>query len=75
VTHSAIIAAFAEHMLSVRKMESGNRTIVEIKALDEEEERIEELARMLGGKNNFLSSIAQGREMISFAKSTKSVYT
>lgn len=75
VTHSAIIAAFAEHMLSVRKMEAGNRTIVEIKALDKEEERIEELARMLGGKNNFLSSIAQGREMISFAKSTKSVYT
>lgn len=48
VTHSATIAARANQHLLLLKEESGGRTQTGIKGLDETE-RIEELARMLGG--------------------------
>lgn len=48
VTHLPQIACFAEHHLLVRKVERNGGVDVEIKPLSEEE-RVEELARMLGG--------------------------
>jgi len=48
VTHSATIAARANQHLLLVKEESGGRTQTGVKVLSETE-RIEELARMLGG--------------------------
>jgi len=50
VTHSPLVAAIADrHLLLEKKVEKGRtRTIIQL--LDEEE-RVEELARMLGGEN------------------------
>jgi DNA repair protein RecN (Recombination protein N) len=47
VTHLHQIAALAENHLSVRKSVHGGRTHIEVTALDRDE-RVEELARMLG---------------------------
>lgn len=48
VTHLAQVACLADHHFRVLKITDGNSTRTAIKALNEDE-RIEELARMLGG--------------------------
>lgn len=50
VTHSAQVAALADTHLLARKSESAGRTLSAVKALDENG-RIEELARIIGGIN------------------------
>lgn len=49
VTHLAPVAAFARHHLVVRKTLRDGRTDVEVQVLADEELRIQELARMVGG--------------------------
>lgn len=73
VTHSAILAAFADEVLSVRKRQKEDRTVVEITSLTKQEDRIDELSRMLGGQENFLTAREQSREMIMFALKEKKV--
>ena len=73
VSHSAIVAAFADTVLAVNKRQIEGRTIIETKNLESEDEKIEELSRMLGGKKNFNASRMQGKEMILFALSKKKV--
>jgi DNA repair protein RecN (Recombination protein N) len=51
VTHSPLIAAIADHHLLLEKEVEKGRTRAIIYVL-EEEERVEELARMLGGENS-----------------------
>ena len=48
VTHLPQIAAFADHHYEVQKQVAGGRTETFVRLLDQDE-RIEELARMLGG--------------------------
>jgi DNA repair protein RecN (Recombination protein N) len=48
VTHLPQVASFAERHLQVQKRERAGRTLTEVVALDERD-RVEELARMLGG--------------------------
>ncbi|MBT8047858.1 MAG: DNA repair protein RecN [Xanthomonadales bacterium] len=49
VTHLAQVAAFADQQLQVQKMAAGSETRVKTSLLAEEE-RIDEIARMLGGR-------------------------
>ena len=48
VTHSAILAAHADHHYKISKSESGGRTETRVEALDREGRR-DELARIIGG--------------------------
>lgn len=57
VTHQAQIARFADHHYSVSKRIEGERTVTSVRKLDREE-RIGELARMIGGAE----TIATARE-------------
>lgn len=50
VTHLAQIACFADHHFRVEKFERGGRTFTSVKYLGTEDERAEELARMLSGR-------------------------
>lgn len=73
VSHSAIMGAFADRIIAVSKKEVDSRTIIEAISLDSEIDKIEELSRMLGGKDNFNASKVQSKEMILFALSKKKV--
>lgn len=73
VSHSAIMGAFADRIIAVSKKEVDHRTIIEAISLDSEIDKIEELSRMLGGKDNFNASKIQSKEMILFALSKKKV--
>lgn len=50
VTHLAQIACFADHHYVVEKFERAGRTVTEVKALRNQKERAQELARMLSGR-------------------------
>ena len=67
VTHLPQIAKFADHHLRVWKEEEKGRTVVRIKPLSPEE-RIEELARMLGGLKITEKTRAYAREMLEQAR-------
>jgi DNA repair protein RecN (Recombination protein N) len=62
VTHLAQIAARANHHYRVRKVESANRTRVQLEKLDGEE-RVLELARMLSGSDS-KAAIEHARELL-----------
>ena len=69
VTHLAQIACMADTHLQISKSDDGNRTITEIKTLDEEN-RVEEIARMASGTEN-KESIKNATAMIQDAKKIK----
>ena len=50
ITHSALVAALADKHFGIEKRVIGERTLTRVQELNEEE-RIQELARMLGGEN------------------------
>ena len=50
ITHSAPVAAYGERHFGIDKEVKGERTLTRVKQL-KEQERIEELARMLGGES------------------------
>jgi DNA repair protein RecN (Recombination protein N) len=62
VTHLPQIACMADAHFLVEKKVSGNRTKIEARRLNEEE-RVHEIARMLGGKNTEIT-LAHAREML-----------
>ncbi len=66
VTHLPQIAAFADAHFRVEKKTSRGRTTTRVVRLSEEE-RVEELARMLGGKTVTDSAREHARELISAA--------
>jgi len=61
VTHAPQIAALADSHYLIRKTEVGERTVSEVSKL-EDEERISEIARMLGGKETY--QINAAKEML-----------
>ncbi len=69
VTHLAQIACMADTHLQISKSDDGNRTVTEVKILDEKS-RVNEIARMASGAENKVS-IKNADEMIQSAKKIK----
>ncbi len=63
VTHQPQVAALAHHHLQVSKARSDGKTVTSIRPLGEKE-RIDELARMLGGVEMTPQTLSHAREMI-----------
>ena len=63
VTHLPQIACWASHHLHVDKRQSHGRTIVRVATL-ERKDRVEEIARMMAGKNVTETSRKQARELL-----------
>jgi len=63
VTHLPQVAACGAHHLAVSKSVRDNRTFTEVRALDETG-RVEELARMLGGRDLTSVTLKHAREML-----------
>ena len=63
VTHLAQIAGLADEHFVVRKTEKGGRTRTEVRRLNREE-RVTELARMLGGEKPTEKTVAAARELM-----------
>ena len=63
ITHLPQIAALGEKHYSVSKSEAGGRTRIEVHRI-EGEERVKDLARLLGGENISEFSMANARELL-----------
>jgi len=63
ITHLPQIASFADAHYKVSKKTHGGRTFVEVKCLNEED-RLEEVARMLGGLKITGKTLDHAREML-----------
>jgi len=63
VTHLPQVAVYADRHFSVRKWVEGKRTHASVESL-ETEDRIEELARMLGGKRVTPASRRHAEELL-----------
>ncbi len=63
ITHLPQIAVFAPHHHLVFKQVRGRRTVTDIRKLSENE-RVEEIARMLGGLKPSARTLATAREML-----------
>jgi DNA repair protein RecN (Recombination protein N) len=63
VTHAPQVASFADHHFSIIKQAGGNRTITSVKKLDQNE-KIEELARMMAGQDYSAITLQHAKEMI-----------
>ncbi|OGP51274.1 MAG: DNA repair protein RecN [Deltaproteobacteria bacterium RBG_13_43_22] len=67
ITHLPQIAAFAETHFQLFKETRARRTQTRIRLL-QEEEQVEEMARMLGGSSSSAKTVSVAREMLSRAK-------
>ena len=67
MTHLPQVAAYAQRHFSVRKQTLGGRTVAEVTDLSSEE-RVEELARMLGGKRQTDASRRHATELLAAAR-------
>ena len=63
VTHLPQVAACADHHLVVAKQLIGNSTVSSVSAV-EREQRVNEVARMLGGERLLATTLAHAREML-----------
>jgi len=73
VTHLPQIARFADHHLKVEKGEDSSgaeRTVVSVRAL-EGDERVAELARMLGGSEESEAAVRHARELLGIEPRTR----
>jgi DNA repair protein RecN (Recombination protein N) len=70
ITHLPQIAAFAQRHFTVRKVVSGDQTSTSVRAI-EGDERLEELAEMIGGKRITDVTRAQARELLGSAAPAK----
>ena len=64
VTHLPQIAGFGSTHFNVWKEDAGGHTRARIRRLDEAEERVREIARMLGGEKISESAVAHARELL-----------
>jgi DNA repair protein RecN (Recombination protein N) len=69
VTHLAQVAAQGQRHYAIQKDVRGGKTLTRVKALDDKS-RIEELARMLGGREITASTQAHAAEMLKRAQSS-----
>jgi DNA repair protein RecN (Recombination protein N) len=63
VTHLPQVASFGEQQFKVGKRVEGGRTFTEVSPLDEET-RVQEIARMLAGKEVTATSLSHARELL-----------
>ena len=63
VTHLPIVASYAQHHYYVEKHEINGRTAVKVTLLDEDG-RVNELVRMLGGQADQLATRAHAKELL-----------
>jgi DNA repair protein RecN (Recombination protein N) len=63
ITHLPHVAAFADHHFRVEKLVEGGRTRTSVTRLDGEE-RVKEMARMLGGVKITEKTMEHAREML-----------
>jgi len=63
ITHLPQIACLSDNHIYVDKTVENNKTYTRIKILDDEE-RITEMARMLGGNENFEASLEHARKLV-----------
>ncbi len=63
ITHLPQVAAFADHHYRVEKEETQGRTMTSIVALNEDD-RVREMARMLGGARVTERTLEHARELI-----------
>ncbi len=66
VTHLPQIAAHADAHFGIRKVERAGRTVTEVRRLADEE-RVEELAAMIGGPAGGAAAVASARELLARA--------
>ncbi|HUB06349.1 MAG TPA: DNA repair protein RecN [Myxococcales bacterium] len=64
ITHLPQIAAFADRHLAVRKVVQKGRTLSEVSVLEAEQERCQEVARMLGGEELTPIALQHARELL-----------
>lgn len=74
VTHLPQIAVFADHHFQVHKLRESHRSVSSVHALPMAE-RVTEVARMLGGKNAWKTSMAHAQEMLKQARSRQEAPT
>jgi DNA repair protein RecN (Recombination protein N) len=74
ITHLPQIAAMADRHFSIAKRTDGPRTEVAVQML-EGEERVREIARMLGGKGGSDTPLHHAREILETARRWKSAMT
>jgi len=67
ITHLAPVAAFSDRHIRVEKTEKSGRTVVEVKYL-EDEDRVRELARMIGGMEVTPGIINSAEELLREAR-------
>ena len=69
VTHLAQIAAFADNHLLIEKKTDDEETVTKVKKL-EGEERVHELARIIGGDVITQSTLKSAQELIDFSRTS-----
>ncbi len=67
ITHLPQIASLAKNHIKVEKIISGNNTLINVSSLNENE-RVEEIARMLAGKTITEKTLEHAREMLEISK-------
>lgn len=67
VTHSPLVAAYADHHYYIEKREENGRVVVQLTPLKEGETRLE-IARMLSGDRHSEASLRQADELLSAAE-------
>ena len=67
VTHLPQIASFGTTHFYVWKEDAGGHTRARIRRLDEPDERVQEIARMLGGESIAASAVVHARELLAAA--------
>jgi DNA repair protein RecN (Recombination protein N) len=72
VTHLAPIAALAQHHLVVTKTVRGGRTRAAVAALGDDD-RVAEIARMLGGEGGSATALRHARELLAGRRKARSV--
>lgn len=68
ITHLAQIARYGNHQFRITKQVSGGRTATRITPLICQEERVKELARMIGGSRITDATLAHARELLDTAE-------
>ncbi len=66
ITHLPQIASYADRHLTVRKLQSGEKTQTSVRIITGDE-RVEEIAEMIGGKSITATTRAQARELLEHA--------
>jgi DNA repair protein RecN (Recombination protein N) len=70
ITHLAQIARYGTHQFRITKQVSGGRTATRITPLTCQEDRVKELARMIGGSRITDATLAHAKELLDTARAS-----